>query len=79
MEDKIYLLEKKQFELKNQLSYFTEKKQFYENMIHQMNNHEIKNTQERFLLSDLQRLICFFENKIDIIQIKLKDVNIIFD
>ena len=79
MEDKIYLLEKKQFELKNQLSYFTEKKQLYENMIHQMNNHEIKNTQERFLLSDLQRLICFFENKIDIIQIKLKDVNIIFD
>ena len=79
MEDKIYLLEKKQFELKNQLSYFTEKKQLYENMIHQMNNNEIKNTQERFLLSDLQRLICFFENKIDIIQIKLKDVNIIFD
>jgi hypothetical protein len=79
MEDKIYLLEKKQFELKNQLSYFTEKKQLYENMIHQMNNHEIRNTQERFLLSDLQRLVCFFENKIDIIQIKLKDVNIIFD
>ena len=79
MEDKIYLLEKKQFELKNQLSYFTEKKQLYENMIHQMNNHEIKNTQERFLLSDLQRLICFFESKIDIIEIKLKDVNVIFD
>lgn len=79
MEDKIYLLEKKQFELKNQLSYFTEKKQLYENMIHQMNKYETRNTNERFLLSDLQRLICFFESKIDVIEIKLKDVNVIFD
>jgi hypothetical protein len=78
-EDKIYLLKKERLKLQTELFYFTEKKQLYESMIHKMNNYDIKNSQERFLLADLQRLVCFFESKMDVIQIKLKDIEEIFD
>jgi hypothetical protein len=78
-EDKIYLLKKERLKLQTELFYFTEKKQLYESMINKMNNYDIKNSQERFLLADLQRLVCFFESKMDVIQIKLKDIEEIFD
>jgi hypothetical protein len=78
-EDKIYLIKKERLKLQTELFYFTEKKQLYESMINKMNNYDIKNSQERFLLADLQRLVCFFESKMDVIQIKLKDIEEIFD
>jgi hypothetical protein len=78
-EDKIYLLKKERLKFQTELFYFTEKKQLYESMINKMNNYDIKNSQERFLLADLQRLVCFFESKMDVIQIKLKDTEEIFD
>ena len=78
-DDKIYLLKKERLKLQTELFYFTEKKQLYESMINKMNNYDIKNSQERFLLADLQRLVCFFESKMDVIQIKLKDIEEIFN
>jgi hypothetical protein len=43
-------------------------------MIDTMINYNVRNSQERFLFIDLQKLVNFFESKIDIVEIKLKDV-----
>ena len=79
MEDNIYLLQKNRTELRNEINHYQDRKNLYERMADMMVNFNIKNSQERFLLSDLHKLINFFEAKIDVVQIKLKDINSVLE
>ena len=74
-DDELYLLKKEETELREQYDEFHARKNLYQSMIDKMMNYEIKNTQERFLLSDLYKLINFFESKMDVTRIKLRDVS----
>jgi hypothetical protein len=79
MEDNIYLLQKNRIELRNELNHYQDRKNLYEHMVNMMINFNVRNSQERFLLSDLHKLINFFEAKIDVVQIKLKDVDSVLE
>lgn len=74
MEDKQYLIQKEHLELTNNLNHYRERRNLYQHMIDTMINYNVRNSQERFLFIDLQKLVNFFESKIDIVEIKLKDV-----
>ena len=78
-EDNIYLLQKNRTELRNELNHYQSRKNLYERMVDMMTNFNIRNSQERFLLSDLHKLINFFESKIDVVQIKLKDIDSVLE
>lgn len=75
MDDALYLKKKEQLNLFEELIYYEERKRFYDSVMNMMASYEIKNTQERFLFSDIQKLVTYFEYKIEIIKIKLKDVS----
>ena len=79
MEDNIYLLQKNRMELCNELNHYQDRKNLYERMADMMANFNVRNSQERFLLSDLHKLINFFEAKIDVVQIKLKDIDSVLE
>ena len=74
LEDKIYLLRKMQMEIRAEINEHVDKKQMYEQMVNTMTSLHISSSQERFLLSDLHKLINFFESKVDVAHIKLRDV-----
>ena len=78
-EDNIYLLQKNRTELRNELNHYQDRKNLYERMVDMMANFNVRNSQERFLLSDLHKLINFFEAKIDVVQIKLKDIDSVLE
>ena len=63
-----------QMEVRADINEYTSRKNLYEQMTEMMNNYNVRNTQERFLLSDLHKLINFFEGKIDVENIKLRDI-----
>ncbi len=75
MDDALYLKKKEQLNLFEELIYYEERKRFYDSVMNMMASYKIKNTQERFLFSDIQKLVTYFEYKIEIIKIKLKDVS----
>jgi len=75
IEDKHYLLKKYRYELTNDIRIFEERMQMYTNMLNTLSKFDMRNSQERFLLSDLQRLIAFFESKVDVLKIKLRDID----
>jgi hypothetical protein len=77
-EDKLYLLRKKQMDLRNECNEYQGRKDLYERMSQMMTNFEVRSSQERFLLGDIHRLINFFEQKIDIVLLKLRDVDLEF-
>lgn len=73
-DDKLYILRKMKMEIQNEIDEYSARKELYENMANMMANYNVRNTQERFLLSDLHKLINFFEGKRDVACIKLRDV-----
>jgi len=74
LNDKIYLLRKIQMEVRSEINEYSARKELYERMVEMMVNFNVRNSQERFLLSDLHKLINFFESKSDVAFIKLRDV-----
>jgi hypothetical protein len=74
-EDKLYLLKKRQIELRNEYNEFQARKDLYERMVQLTNEFQVRSSQERFLLGDLHRLINFFEQKGEITLLKLRDVD----
>ena len=75
-EDKKYLLQKDQHDLLTDFKNFEDRKNLYENMYEMMEKFNFISTQERIILSDLGRLISFFESKMDIVKLKLRDIEI---
>jgi conjugal transfer/entry exclusion protein len=75
IDDKHYLLKKYRYELTNDIRIFEERMHMYTNMLNTLSNFDMRNWQERFLLSDLQRLIAFFESKVYVLKIKLRDID----
>jgi hypothetical protein len=73
-DDNIYLLKKMQMEIRTEINEYLARKDLYEKMANMMTNYNVRNSQERFLLSDLHKLINFFEAKCDVAYIKLRDV-----
>ena len=74
LDDKIYLLRKMQMEVRAEINEYSTRKELYERMVEMMVEFNVRNSQERFLLSDLHKLINFFEGKSDVAFIKLRDV-----
>jgi hypothetical protein len=74
-EDKFYILKKMQMELQDEINKYNAKKELYELMVDMMIKNNYHCTQERFLLSDLHKLINYFISKCDIGYIKLRDVD----
>ena len=74
IEDKHYLLKKYYYELQSDIRVFEERIQVYTNMLNTLSKFDMRNAQERFMLSDLQRLIAFFESKVEVLKIKLRDI-----
>ena len=74
LNDKIYLLRKMQMEVRSEINEYSARKELYERMVEMMVDFNVRNSQERFLLSDLHKLINFFESKSDVAFIKLRDV-----
>ena len=74
LDDKIYLLRKMQMEVRAEINEYSTRKELYERMVEMMVDFNVRNSQERFLLSDLHKLINFFESKSDVAFIKLRDV-----
>jgi hypothetical protein len=74
LDDKIYLLRKMQMEVRADINEYTTRKELYQKMADMMVEFNVRNSQERFLLSDLHKLINFFEGKCDIAFIKLRDI-----
>jgi hypothetical protein len=74
VEDKLYILRKMQMEVRAEINEYSARKELYEKMVGMMVEFNVRNSQERFLLSDLHKLINFFESKSDIAYIKLRDV-----
>lgn len=75
LDDKIYILRKMQMEIHAEIYDCVARKKLYEKMVEMMGNTSERNSQERFLLSDLHKLINFFDGKSDIGYIKLRDVD----
>ena len=75
-EDKKYLLQKDQHDLLTDFKNFEDRKKLYESMYEMMEKFNFISTQERIILSDLGRLISFFESKMDIVKLKLRDIEI---
>ena len=73
-DDTEYLLKKQYYNLQEELEHYIKRQTLYEDMFEMMNKYNIRNAQERFLSVDLQKLINFFENKIDITKLKLRDI-----
>ena len=61
-------------EVRSEINEYSARKELYERMVEMMVNFNVRNSQERFLLSDLHKLINFFESKSDVAFIKLRDV-----
>ena len=74
IEDKHYLLKRYRYELESDVRIFEERIQVYTNMLNTLSKFDMRNPQERFMLSDLQRLIAFFESKVEVLKIKLRDI-----
>ena len=74
IEDKHYLLKRYRYELESDVRIFEERIQVYTNMLNTLSKFDMRNAQERFMLSDLQRLIAFFESKVEVLKIKLRDI-----
>jgi len=74
-DDKVYLLKKTQLNLRNEYKEYQARKHLYESMVDMMVDFQVKSSQERFLVSDLHKLINFFESKSDVILLKLRDVD----
>ena len=75
IEDKHYLLKRYRYELESDVRIFEERIQVYTNMLNTLSKFDMRNPQERFMLSDLQRLIAFFESKVEVLKIKLRDID----
>jgi hypothetical protein len=74
LDDKIYLLRKMQMEVRADINEYSARKELYEKMSEMMSEYNVRNSQERFLVSDLHKLINFFESKSDVGYIKLRDI-----
>lgn len=74
LDDKIYILRKMQMEIRAEINEYDTRKELYQKMVEMMVEFNVRNSQERFLLSDLHKLINFFEGKSDVGFIKLRDV-----
>ena len=70
-DDKDYLLKKEEFDLREEYSIYQAKKRIYESMVDMMINYT-HTVQERFLLSDLHKLINVFDQKSEVVLIKLQ-------
>jgi hypothetical protein len=63
-----------QMEVRADINEYSARKKLYEKMSEMMSEYNVRNSQERFLVSDLHKLINFFEAKSDVGYIKLRDI-----
>jgi len=63
-----------QMEVRADINEYSARKKLYEKMSEMMSEYNVRNSQERFLVSDLHKLINFFESKSDVGYIKLRDI-----